>query len=332
MANAGIYSRVAEALGVPLDAVEAVETNGQDSTGAIVARVQALEVPGHPSWRKANGVQDTAGAVLGWLEVDQDPLDFWDADGQGELKEFISQAQVDAFLAEGWEADGVKLTHEDGRVGYLIDRYEHGGVHYSVADTRQYPDQRWDVARKCGVYFPDKEMLGGWAAEADVLDDANRLLAEYSRWRNGEVYVVRCETFAVEAGVVEAQEYDSCGGIVGQGAAWTQRDSIMRAASKHLAREAGAVTRERYLENRVGIDFAEIRLHGQAGQARGWAFPKSIAEMLVKDRVLGRAYAGFSALEIAGEWRSLDARVLDAVWHPPEIEAQAAANAAEAGL
>ena len=40
---------------------------------------------------------------------------------------------------------------------FLVQRYEHGLVRYSVLDTVEYPDPRWDVARGVGVLTLDDE-------------------------------------------------------------------------------------------------------------------------------------------------------------------------------
>lgn len=44
---------------------------------------------------------------------------------------------------------GIKYTQP-------LDVYEHGSRHISLAGTRSYPDERWDVARLGGVWVPDE--------------------------------------------------------------------------------------------------------------------------------------------------------------------------------
>lgn len=59
------------------------------------------------------------------------------------------------FAIEEWQRRraagtiGVKYTQ-------VCDVYEHSGIHVSLSNTRNYPDEQWDVARGGAVWIPDQ--------------------------------------------------------------------------------------------------------------------------------------------------------------------------------
>ena len=103
--------------------------------------------------------------------------------------------------------DGVKLfqadhryvsPHEEAEVQamdhvFLIERYEHGLVSYSlVADEKPYPDRQWDVATPVGIIGLSDDFDEPRKAAASWLE-------EYTAWANGEVYGVVEETYTKDA-------------------------------------------------------------------------------------------------------------------------------------
>ncbi|MCP1674530.1 hypothetical protein J2T57_001632 [Natronocella acetinitrilica] len=136
------------------------------------------------------GVTPDGRVVLSYLAHDDDPMDYeWDRACQGRFEEFRSAQARDERLLE---------LQRDGTLVFLVERYAHGNVHYSVAGTRNYPDRQWDVAQ-CAIYIPpDDEQAAftlGRNNEYVLRTYANQRLSEYSKWRNGEVYAVVVETF-----------------------------------------------------------------------------------------------------------------------------------------
>ena len=114
---------------------------------------------------------------------------FEHGDGNGELTIFRSATEYNTTLD--------KLENL-GKLFYLVDRYQHGNVHYSVAGSRSYADSQWDVASGCGVFVPCddvqeqfqkmKSEQGEMAAFEHFTQDSNNILDSYSSWCNGEVY------------------------------------------------------------------------------------------------------------------------------------------------
>lgn len=63
------------------------------------------------------------------------------------FKEFRSAKSRDDYL------DG-----KNAKNYYLLEKYAHGAVHYSVMGTGNYPDRRWDVAEGCAVLEVGQEL------------------------------------------------------------------------------------------------------------------------------------------------------------------------------
>lgn len=154
--------------------------------------------------------------VIGYLTHDDHPVDFWsDSDGMGKLSVFRSETERDEFLS---------TQKEKGLVAFIADNYRHGQEHWSVQNTANYPDRRWDVAPR-GVYVPDAETVehirntskDEEEAKARIIKDANAVLDEYSKTINGEVYGVVTETwvFDAERNGFEMTDEDSVWGHIG---------------------------------------------------------------------------------------------------------------------
>ena len=84
--------------------------------------------------------------VVSCLKYDSDPMDYFsNDDGAGELFQFRNVDERDTKAKE---------LKKDKVLFYLVDKYEHGSVHFSVSQTHNYPDQKWDVAHCCALYVP----------------------------------------------------------------------------------------------------------------------------------------------------------------------------------
>lgn len=123
--------------------------------------------------------------------------DYWEEHDQGEFQEFRTEWDRDEFIEK---------KKAEGKHPIIVDRYKHGAVHYSPANTMHYPDRRWDVA-PCGVYVPPDDV-----PEEKRLEYATGALQEFSEWCNGEVYgvVVETLTFDRETGEVIDESDDAC--------------------------------------------------------------------------------------------------------------------------
>ncbi|WP_432263011.1 hypothetical protein [Cupriavidus sp. TMH.W2] len=164
-------------------------------------------------------------------------------DGFGTFTEFRSAGERDDYLAQ--------VQHED-KLAFIVDRYEHGRVHYSVNETANYPDRRWDVA-PAGVFVPCDYVQEEFAkrraelepekgrhtavayglAAKEFVKDANATLDEYSNWRNGEVYGVLVYEFDADGKEVSPPE--ECWGFIGHEYA---RDELMGNLQRATAPQA----------------------------------------------------------------------------------------------
>ncbi|PTX52356.1 hypothetical protein IQ03_01146 [Gemmobacter caeni] len=145
--------------------------------------------------------RDADRVLIGYLSVDPEPRDFWaESDGLGELRRFTRAEDPNDLLE--------RLTAE-GTPWLLVERYSHGLDHYSVANTRAYPDRQWDVGLY-GVFIPCEEVRdmyrdrvkaeGEEAARAWLIEDTNGTLSEFSKSVNGEVYGAIVETWEIADG------------------------------------------------------------------------------------------------------------------------------------
>ena len=164
--------------------------------------------------------------IVGCLKHDSSPMDFFeDDDGQGTFKEFRSVDERDEFLS----------TLKKSSLFYLVDKYAHGNVHYSISNTRNYPDQRWDVAHGCAVFIPcdyiqdeykkSKKQMTVAEAKAKYIADSNSTLESYSDYCNGEVYGYSVVVYDKQCKVIEEQE---CWGYIGNKNANDEKTSIMK--------------------------------------------------------------------------------------------------------
>ncbi len=164
--------------------------------------------------------------IVSYLKYDQSPMDYFEDDeGAGEFFKFRSADEVEDKLEE---------LKKEKKLFYLVDKYEHGNVHYSVANTVSYPDDRWDVSHGCAIFVPCsyvqdeyKKMAkkeGVEKAKENFIKDSNAVLSGYSDWCNGEVY-----GYIVKGLDKKGQEVNcyACWGFVGNDYAQQEKKSIV---------------------------------------------------------------------------------------------------------
>lgn len=163
---------------------------------------------------------------------------------------------------------------DDPRQWFYVDKYEHGQVHYSLANTENYPDRRWDVSSGI-IYVPpddlqeqynkDKYKRGGKVtARSKLAEYAAAVLSEYTSWRNGDVYGLCSWIADAKTGEMVKAE-DACWGFIGYKYAQEELKSFERAAIEE-AIKLEATTRRELVEEykQVGVDALELHM-GQVG-------------------------------------------------------------------
>ena len=147
-------------------------------------------------------LSDTQVAV-GYI-ADNGPSDvnYWEEYENGTFKEFRSQTERDDFLEQ---------EIAEGRHPILVEKYEHGLVHYSPINTAPYPDRQWDVS-PCAVYVVPEDV-----PEERRIQYAKDTLQEYSDWCNGQVYGTVIETLTVDRKTCQVieEDDDTCWEIIG---------------------------------------------------------------------------------------------------------------------
>ena len=157
--------------------------------------------------------------VLGYLVTDRDASwDGWpmpstindEIGPEGLMVEFRSEMDRD---------EAIEALKEKGHIPFIVDRYKHGLVHYSISNTGGYPDRQFDVAPS-GVYVLD-EITEQMLKDGDINEDqakeiANRTLDDYSSFCNGDVYICVLEEFKLdEQGNWERTSHDEVMGQMG---------------------------------------------------------------------------------------------------------------------
>lgn len=166
--------------------------------------------------------------IVGLLQYDQDAQDYFENDeGAGNLIQFRNWQERDSEVA--------KLS-KNKKLFYLVDKFEHGNVSYSISGTTK-PDQ-WDTSQGCAVFIPCdyiqqefrkmKRKDGEGAAFEHFIKDSNNVLSNYSDWCNGEVYGYSILTFDKKGNELDC---DECWGFIGADYANEEKRSIM----KHIA-------------------------------------------------------------------------------------------------
>ena len=169
-----------------------------------------------PTYNSLEVLRTNDSIIVGMLIADANSdLDFFaDDDGAGNLIEFNSATKRDNELQ--------KLSKEK-KLFYLLNKYSHGEVHFSIAGTHTYPDERWDVSHGTSVYIPCdyiqsefkkmKKTEGEGVAYEHFIKDSNSVLDSYSDWRNGDIYGYSVITFDKKGNELNC---DECWGLLAQ--------------------------------------------------------------------------------------------------------------------
>jgi len=88
---------------------------------------------------------------------------------------------------------------------FIVDVYSHGLDHFSVSQSRWYPDRQWDVAPACILAVPpDVTNPEEWA---------NGVLDTYSSWANGDTWLIVTNYLDAKGNVTSD---DIIGGFIGR--------------------------------------------------------------------------------------------------------------------
>jgi hypothetical protein len=180
-----------------------------------------------PSYQSLELIRTEDKIIVGMLNDDTDPQDYFESDeGEGSLVQFRSAGERDLEVA--------KLSRTK-KLFYLVSKYQQSNVHYSVAGTNSYGNDRFDVSHGCAVHIPCayiqsefrkmKRTHGEGEAYEHFLKVANETLNSYSDWCNGEVYGYTVLTFDKKGNEIDNKQ---CWGYVGRENAENERLSIMK--------------------------------------------------------------------------------------------------------
>lgn len=145
--------------------------------------------------------------------------------GTEQVQWFLDQANELGLLDEDGDRSAVefteviaKLNERPGKRSYLVERYEHGQVRYSIIGTG--PQCQWDTAPSVAVLTLNTENVCGAGAPDEQYDAAAKaILDEYNSWCNGDVYGVAQATFTVVSTADEVAaaiaSSEECWGYIG---------------------------------------------------------------------------------------------------------------------
>jgi hypothetical protein len=150
---------------------------------------------------------------ISWLVQDDDGYNMheWDSVGtepknwsNGLFRDFRNQ-----YDGGGEEARNAFIAEWTERLGedhvFIVDVYSHGLDHYSVSNSRWYPDRQWDVAPACVLVVPP-----------DVTDPrcwADGMMGSWTSVCNGDVWGIVTLTVDSDGKVLDE---DSCWGFIGR--------------------------------------------------------------------------------------------------------------------
>jgi hypothetical protein len=152
---------------------------------AIYGWEPEFEPYAYPEW-KAVRLSDTEIAI-GYLSQDSGyGGDYWKENESGEYRSLSSFRYADD--ANEW----IESKRAEGARIIMVQRYQHGLVHFSRAGSRSYPDMQWDVGLD-GIYIPPKDV-----PDEGVDKYADAVLQEYTDWCNGNVFGVIIVTLTLD--------------------------------------------------------------------------------------------------------------------------------------
>lgn len=135
-----------------------------------------------------------------WSDPDDEPSEW----SNGCFRDFRNshdgggEESRDAFIAEMAAKVG------EDRV-FIVDVYSHGLEHFSVSNSRWYPDRQWDVAPACVLVVPpDVTNPREWA---------DGVMEQYTAWACGDTWLVVTNYLDADGNVTD----DECiGGFIGR--------------------------------------------------------------------------------------------------------------------
>jgi hypothetical protein len=180
-----------------------------------------------PSYDSLEVVRIENKIIVGMLNDDHEPQDYFKNDeGEGSIMHFRSAKERDLQVAQ---------LSKTKQLFYLVDKYEHGNVHYSVSGTNSYGNDRFDVAHGCAVHIPSsyvqsefrkmKRTHGEGEAYEHFIKICNQTLNSYSDWCNGEVYGYTVLTFDTNG---EELDCEQCWGYIGRDNAQNEKLSVIK--------------------------------------------------------------------------------------------------------
>lgn len=145
--------------------------------------------------------------IVAYLEHDDDAQDYFESDeGAGTFIEFNKPEERNKKMAE---------LSKTKKLFYLVDKYDHSSVHYSISETTGYPDKQWDVTQGKAVFIPCNDVQsqyrkykkehGEVEAFQHFIKTSNSTLDEYSNWCNGDVYGYNIKTFNKEGTLIDSE-------------------------------------------------------------------------------------------------------------------------------
>lgn len=122
------------------------------------------------------------------------------ADSDGIVfEEFRTEWDRDAFIEAQDETDHV----------YVVNHYEHGSSVYTIAGSaRTVVDPGGFDTRPSGVLVLSPDFTDPDAA-------AEAIMAEYTSWANGDVYIIHREEFDAKGERIDSGGFDTVGGFIG---------------------------------------------------------------------------------------------------------------------
>lgn len=133
-----------------------------------------------------------------WAVNDEDPFEYEFMEGDS-LEEFRSEDARDTYIKEKI-ASGVPEDHI-----FIVDKYSHSGVSYSVHDTKTYPDHNWDTAPS-NVLILDADSANKNLGGVIDIEAAQSTLDNYTSYANGDVYGIAVAIFDKDGEITDEPE------------------------------------------------------------------------------------------------------------------------------
>jgi hypothetical protein len=131
--------------------------------------------------------------------------DFYGNDQFIEFRDF----SIQGMMGQAEFIDAFNDLNERGYKVFLVGKYEHGLVSYSLHHEAAHPDMRWDYGIVGLIGVTQDEFI---ASVESPEESARNYLKDYTDWCNGFIYSV------VTVPRDRPEEYERCGGFFGESA------------------------------------------------------------------------------------------------------------------